>query len=88
VVTLVFAGVFGKNGRFYVVFWWCDRGGLRGGRGVLAVTFWGSKNAPRFGDLFWRVSRFGTSLTVVRGSRSLTEKFCNQMGQASVPLSG
>jgi hypothetical protein len=57
-VTPVFAGVFGKNGRFYVVFWWCDGGGLRGGRGVLAVTFWGSKNAPRLADLF-RASHFG-----------------------------
>jgi hypothetical protein len=54
VVTPVFAGVFGKNGRFYVVFCWCDRGGLRGRRGVLAVTFWGSKNTPRFPDLFLR----------------------------------
>jgi len=26
---------------------------LRGERGVLAVTFWGSKDSPRFGDLFW-----------------------------------
>jgi hypothetical protein len=26
VVTLVFAGVFGKNGHFLVVFWWYKRG--------------------------------------------------------------
>lgn len=48
----VFAGVFGKNGHFLVVFWWWKRGGLRGKRGVLAVKFLGLKDAPRFGGLF------------------------------------
>jgi hypothetical protein len=65
VVTPVFAEVFGKNGRFYVAFWWRDRGGLRGRRGVLAVTFWGSKNAPCFPDLFSEVPVLGMVLVMV-----------------------
>jgi hypothetical protein len=62
VVTPVFAGVFGKNGRFYVVFWWWERGGLRGERGVLAACFLGLENAPRFRGLFFGVSRFGNAV--------------------------
>jgi hypothetical protein len=53
VVRPAFAGVFGKNGRFYMVFWWCDRGGPRGKRGVSAVTFLGSKDTPQFRIYFF-----------------------------------
>ena len=49
---VVFAGVFEKIGCLDVVNLWCRRGVLRGGCGVLDVTFRGSKKAPGFGDLF------------------------------------
>jgi hypothetical protein len=31
-----------------MVFWWCNRGGLRGERGVLDGGFPGLKNTPLF----------------------------------------
>ena len=49
---MVFAGVFEKIECLDVVNLWCRRGVLRGGCGVLDVTFWASKKVPRFGDLF------------------------------------
>jgi len=42
----VFAGYFAEKTCLDVVFWWCERGGMRGKRGVLAVTFSVAKNAP------------------------------------------
>jgi hypothetical protein len=43
-----FAGVFEKIECLDVVNLWCRCGVLRGERGVLDVTFWSAKNAPRF----------------------------------------
>jgi hypothetical protein len=47
-----FAGVFAKNGCLIVVFWWCRRGGWVVKRGVLAVSFLATKDAPWFLSLF------------------------------------
>jgi hypothetical protein len=49
---VVFAGVFEKIECLDVVNLWCECGVLRGGCGVLDVTFWASKKVPGFGDLF------------------------------------
>ena len=54
-----FAGVFAKNGGLIVVFWWCRRGGWVVKRGVFAVSFLASKNAPRFPSLFFGVPVLG-----------------------------
>jgi hypothetical protein len=54
-----FAGVFAKNGCLIVVFWWCGRGGWVVKRGVLAVSFLASKDAPRFLSLFFGVPVLG-----------------------------
>jgi len=48
----VFAGGFGEKACFGVVLLWWDRGDLRGGCGVLPVTFWWLKNTPTFSTLF------------------------------------
>ncbi|WP_353063713.1 hypothetical protein RBB77_21015 [Tunturibacter psychrotolerans] len=48
----VFAGCFSKKACLDVVFWWRERGGMRGKRGVLAVTFSVVKNAPDLGIYF------------------------------------
>jgi hypothetical protein len=45
---VVFAGVFEKIGCLDVVNLWCRCGVLRGGCGVLDVTFWGLKKVPDF----------------------------------------
>jgi hypothetical protein len=58
-VLWCFAGVFAKRGRLSVVFWWCKRGGWVVKRGVLAVSFLASKNAPWFLSLFFGGFRFG-----------------------------
>ena len=55
-----FVGVFEKVGVFDVVFWWCDRGVLRGWCGVLAVTFLGGKNVTGFWCLFFGLPVLGT----------------------------
>jgi hypothetical protein len=48
VVMRVFAGGFAENRCLVVVFCWCDRGGMRGKRGVLDVPFVVLKDAPGF----------------------------------------
>ena len=58
-----FAGVFAKNRCLIVVFWWCKRGGWVVKRGVLAVSFLASKNAPWFLSLFFWGSRFWNAET-------------------------
>ena len=54
-----FAGVFAKKGGVIVVFCWCGRGGWVVKRGVLAVSFLASKDAPRFLSLFFGVPVLG-----------------------------
>jgi hypothetical protein len=54
-----FAGVFAKNGCLIVVFWWCRRGGWVVKRGVFAVSFLASKDAPWFLSLFFGVPVLG-----------------------------
>jgi hypothetical protein len=46
--TGVFAGGFGGNAYFVVVFLWSICGVMRGERGALATTFSGAKNTPAF----------------------------------------
>jgi hypothetical protein len=48
-----FSGVFAKTVVQNVVFCWCDRGGLRGKRGVLTRYFLTIKNTPILSILFW-----------------------------------
>jgi hypothetical protein len=49
----VFGGYFAEMTCLDVVFWWRERGGMRGKRGVLTVKFLALRNTPGFGDLFF-----------------------------------
>jgi hypothetical protein len=55
----VLRGFLRKMGVLIVVFWWCRRGGWVVKRGVFAVSFLASKNAPWFLSLFLGPPRFG-----------------------------
>jgi hypothetical protein len=56
---VVFCRGFCEKGGLIVVFWWCGRGGWVVKRGVLAVSFLASKDAPRFLSLFFGVPVLG-----------------------------
>jgi hypothetical protein len=75
----VFAGGFGENACFVVVFWWCECGGLRGWCGVLAVTFLMSENTPSFFEFIFLFACFAARLSCrtgrLRGARSLRDLY-------------